>query len=30
VYTCKNMSVRKAIELYRAGQLNTIDAPNNT
>jgi predicted Fe-Mo cluster-binding NifX family protein len=29
VYTCKNMSVREAIEMYSAGKLNSIDAPNN-
>lgn len=28
-YTCKNMSVREAVEMYTAGRLNSIDAPNN-
>lgn len=29
VYTCKIMSVREAVEMYRAGKLSLIDAPNN-
>jgi predicted Fe-Mo cluster-binding NifX family protein len=29
VYSCKTMSVREAVEMYRAGKLNSINAPNN-
>jgi predicted Fe-Mo cluster-binding NifX family protein len=29
IYSCKVMSVREAIEMYSAGKLNSIDAPNN-
>ena len=27
IYSCRNMSVREAIEMYNAGKLNIIDAP---
>lgn len=29
VFTCRNTTVREAVEMYNAGKLNRIDAPNN-
>jgi predicted Fe-Mo cluster-binding NifX family protein len=28
-YSCGNVSVREAVEIYSAGKLESIDAPNN-
>jgi predicted Fe-Mo cluster-binding NifX family protein len=29
VYSCGNVSVREAVEMYSAGKLEIVDAPNN-
>ena len=29
VFSCENMSVREAVNVYSSGKLNSVDAPNN-